>query len=348
MTKARKLSPDSRFSELVDGWLDNLGTTKPAANTVAAYRRDLEGVARRVAADAEVPVVLLEHLTKQAMRAAFASWARDHAAASILRAHSAWSSFFDFLVAEHLVDDNPMAAVGKPPRTEAAPRAIKDPDAAGRLLDTAAKPDPRGRDPWPERDLALVATFCVTGIRESEAADLTIGAIDGIRGARCLQVTGKGGKTRAIPIEAGLDQVLDIYLATRRARFPEHELDHPATVLFVDVRGRKLSVDQVKYLIERLYVRAGMRARVPKGALVHALRHTFATSALQAGADVVELQTLLGHASLDTTRHYLDATAEGLRHVVRGHPSQIALRKHLKDQQDQTPPLAHDPEGTGS
>ena len=193
-----------------------------------------------------------------------------------------------------------------------------------------------------------MATFCVTGIREAEAADLTIGSIEGTRPARCLQVTGKGGKPRAIPIEAGLDEVLDAYLATRRARFPRHELDHPATVLFVDVRGRQLSVDQVKYLIERLYRRAGIRAQVPKGALVHALRHTFATSALQAGADVVELQTLLGHASLDTTRHYLDATAEGLRHVVRGHPSQIALRKHLKAQQAPAPPLPHEQAPTGT
>ena len=63
---------------------------------------------------------------------------------------------------------------------------------------------------------------------------------------------------------------------------------------------------------------------------VHALRHTFATDALQAGADVVELQALLGHASLDTTRRYLDATAEGLRDVITGHPSQIALRAHLR------------------
>jgi integrase/recombinase XerC len=143
-------------------------------------------------------------------------------------------------------------------------------------------------------------------------------------------VAGKGNKTRAIPIEGGLEEVLEAYLATRRANFEHHDLDHPATPLFVDVRGRGLSVDQVKYLIERLYVRAGLRARVPAGALVHALRHTFATSALEAGADVVELQTLLGHASLDTTRRYLDATAEGLREVVRGHPGQVALRDHLR------------------
>lgn len=117
-----------------------------------------------------------------------------------------------------------------------------------------------------------------------------------------------------------LSRQSSIYLATRRARFERGDLDHPATPLFVDVRGRRLSVDQVKYLIERVYIRAGLRARVPSGALVHALRHTFATSALEAGADVVELQTLLGHASLDTTRRYLDASAEGLRQVVRGHP----------------------------
>jgi site-specific recombinase XerD len=113
-------------------------------------------------------------------------------------------------------------------------------------------------------------------------------SLEGTPGARRLQVAGKGGKTRAIPIEGGLEEVLEAYLASRRVRFQHHDLDHPATPLFVDVRGRGLSVDQVKYLIERLYVRAGLRARVPAGALVHALRHSFATSALEAGADVVE------------------------------------------------------------
>ncbi len=86
--------------------------------------------------------------------------------------------------------------------------------------------------------------------------------------------------------------------------------------------GTYKSADQIKYLIERRYVRARVQARVPAGALVHALRHTFATPVLHAGADVVELQTLLGHESLETTRRYLDATAEGLREVIKGHPGQ--------------------------
>ncbi|HEV2069048.1 MAG TPA: tyrosine-type recombinase/integrase [Acidimicrobiales bacterium] len=76
---------------------------------------------------------------------------------------------------------------------------------------------------------------------------------------------------------------------------------------------------------------------MPAGALVHGLGHIFATSVLKAGADVVELQTFLGHASLDTTRRYLDATAQELRQVVRGHPGLVALRERLRRIQAEQP-----------
>ncbi|MGH9062275.1 MAG: tyrosine-type recombinase/integrase, partial [Acidimicrobiales bacterium] len=173
------------------------------------------------------------------------------------------------------------------------------------------------------------ATFCVTGIREAEAAGLDSGSLQGEPGARWMTVVGKGDKARGIPIDAVLDGVIQAYQDERARRFPKHDLIHPSTPLFVDVRGRRLSVDQIRYLVERLYVRAGIRAQVPAGALVHALRHTFATAALEAGADVVELQELLGHASLETTRRYLSATGQALRHVIAAHPSQVALRDNL-------------------
>jgi len=313
----------------VDAWLFQLGATKPSARTLTAYRSDVVGVARRIDSDG-IGVLRLEHLTKPALRAGFASWAADHAAASLLRAHSAWSSLFDFLVAEDLLDGNPMAAVPKPRLTRSAPKAIRAEDAAVRLLTTAGTRDAAARKPWPERDLALVALFLVSGIREGEAVALGMASIAGPAGARRLEVTGKGDKSRTIPVDPALETVLAAYQASRTTRFPEHDLDHPATPLLVDARGRRLAAHQISYLIERLYARAGIRARIPAGAMVHALRHTFATDALQAGADVVELQALLGHASLDTTRRYLDATAEGLRDVITGHPSQIALRAHLR------------------
>jgi integrase/recombinase XerC len=321
-----RLTTTSSVADAVTAWLTDLGAAKPSPNTLAGYRRDLTGVAGRLTALEGLEEAHLDDLVRPALRAAFASWASDHAAASVRRAHSAWSSFFDFLVAEGLLEGNPMAAIPKPKTPTVLPRSIRARDAVARILATASQPDPRARHPWPTRDLAVAATFCVTGIREAEAAGLDLGSLDGEPGARRLDVVGKGGKARPIPIAPLLDAVLADYLAERHARFPREDLDYPATALFVDVRGRRLSVDQIRYLIERLYVRAGIRAHIPTGALVHALRHTFATQALEAGADVVELQELLGHASLETTRRYLSATAQGLRHVIAGHPSQAALR----------------------
>jgi site-specific recombinase XerD len=322
-----RLTATSSLADAVGAWLTDLGASKPSPNTINAYRRDVAGVGGRLQELEGLELVHISDVDRIALRAAFASWASDHAAASVRRAHSAWSSLFDFLVADGLLEGNPMAAIPKPKTPVTLPRSIRARDAVVRMLATAAEADPRARSPWPARDLAVMATFCVTGIREAEAVGLNLGSIDGEAGARRIEVIGKGGKARPVPIDPSLDTVIEHYMDERETRFGRAGFDHPSTPLFVDVRGRRLSVDQVRYLIERIYVRAGLRAHVPAGALVHALRHTFATAALEAGADVVELQELLGHASLETTRRYLSATAQGLRHVIRAHPSQAALRQ---------------------
>src|SRR5687768_11271322 len=123
-----RLSPNSPVGELVEGWLSHLAG-RPAEATVAAYRRDLAGVISRMR-NGDPRGLRMEHQTRAALRDAFASWATDHATASVLRAHSAWSRFFDFLVGEDLVEGNPMAAIPKPERPAHAPRAIRDPTAA--------------------------------------------------------------------------------------------------------------------------------------------------------------------------------------------------------------------------
>ena len=222
-----------------------------------------------------------------------------------------------------------MDGVGKPRRPRAPVKVIRGPDVTARLLGAAAAVDPRARSPWPERDTALVATFAVTGVRLGEAVALSVASLDGPPGERRLTVVGKGDQARALPLYPALEAVLEVYLASRAARFPDHDLAWPTTPLFVHHGGQRLTPRQVQYLIERLYVRAGIRAQVPPGALVHALRHTFATTALEGGANVLEVQQLLGHASLDTTRRYLEATANELRDAVRAHPSHLALQHHL-------------------
>src|ERR687885_403626 len=100
---------------------------------------------------------------------------------------------------------------------------------------------------------------------------------------------------------------------SRRKRFPRRNPEAKGAPLFVGRGGEAMTRGDVQYTIARLYRRAGLGAQKPAGALVHALRHTFATQTLETGADVVEVQELLGHSSLNTTRRYLEATASQLR-----------------------------------
>src|SRR5919202_1407153 len=112
-----------------------------------------------------------------------------------------------------------MAAVAKPKARRDAAKVLGASDAPARLLATAATPDPGARQPWPERDVALVATLLVTGIRLGEALSLTTQSIDGPEGARRLRVVGKGGGARSVPVDEPLEQLLQDYLDSRRRRF---------------------------------------------------------------------------------------------------------------------------------
>lgn len=227
---------------------------------MTAYRGDLVGVAARLAASEGLAMVELRltHLTKEALRAAFAAWwAADHAKTSVIRTWSAWNSFFAWLVAEDLIEGNPKVAVTKPKRPKAPVKVIRGPEATSLLLRAAETTDPRARWPWPEWDLALAATFAVTGLRLAEALSLTIGSLDGPPGERRVTVTGKGDRARAVPVYPELEDVIGRYLASRAARFPDHDLARPTTPLFVDARGRRLTPRQAQYAIERPYVRTG-------------------------------------------------------------------------------------------
>ena len=165
-----------------------------------------------------------------------------------------------------------------------------------------------------------------TGIRLSELVALDCESITGDDGAQQLDIVGKGAKYRAIPALEGLVARLDAYLAERKNRFPKHRLDRPKTPLFAHATsGERVTRRQVQYLLDRLYREAGLRAQVPQDALVHALRHTFAMDLLDNGAPIVEVQTLLGHESLATTRRYLKARPHELRDAAQSLASSRAL-----------------------
>ncbi len=323
----------SDLQSLIEEFLLSRRPAKPSPHTLAAYQRDLEGVARRLPCGKRkfLSEIAVSELTKAELRAAFASWAGDHAKTSVLRGWSTWNSFFAYLVSEDLFEGNPMDGIRKPRRPRSSVKVIRGDNVTAKLLSAARQADPKARRSWPERDVAIIGVFAVTGLRLAELVSLRVSSIDGPQGSRRLTVTGKGDKSRTVPVYPGLETLIAAYLATRLDRFPKQRssLDRPNTALFVDLDGAPIGRRQVQYLVESLYRRAGVRSQVPQGALVHALRHTFATAALEGGANVLEVSQLLGHESLDTTRRYLEATASELREAVISHPAQVAIEKFV-------------------
>ena len=302
--------------DLIDEFFLARQPKKHSEHTLAAYRRDLSSVLGH-AADVlgmEVPAVKIGDLDVRTLRRAFAAISHQ-SAATISRTWSTWNQLFTFLVADGVIEGNPMAAVEKPRVPKSRPKSITGDDSVERLLKVAAAGRKNARDPWPERDLAVIVTLVTCGLRLAELLELTMRSIDGPEDERVLAVRGKGNKERTVPLEPEVETIITSYTLSRLRRFPGRIAADAA--LFVDNRGEGMKRGALQYMVEQLYREAGIRSRVPSGALVHALRHTFATSLARNGASGTELQRLLGHESLATTQRYVDATAREVRQAAR-------------------------------
>jgi integrase/recombinase XerC len=202
---------------------------------------------------------------------------------------------------------NPGIALVRGPRLPAGvPRPVSEDQARGLIQDAASDPD---REDWEvARDEALLTLLWGCGLRISEALSLT-GADAPL--AASLRITGKGGKTRLVPVLPAVRESVDAYLASLPAR------PAPDQALFRAVRGGAYSPRHAQALMQKLRGRLGL----PASATPHALRHSFATHLLGAGADLRSIQELLGHASLSTTQRYTDVDAAGLLAVyAKAHP----------------------------
>jgi integrase/recombinase XerC len=193
---------------------------------------------------------------------------------------------------------NPRLALVRGPRVKPSlPRPVSPDQALGLLAEPEADPD---AEPWEAaRDTAVLALMYGAGLRVSEALSLT--AADAPLGAT-LRITGKGAKTRVVPVLPQVGAAVAAYCA----RLPFALA--PGDALFRARRGGPLSPRHVQAAVQRLRGRLGL----PDSATPHALRHSFATHLLGAGADLRSLQELLGHASLSTTQKYTAVDAERL------------------------------------
>ncbi|MGF1599681.1 MAG: tyrosine-type recombinase/integrase [Acidimicrobiales bacterium] len=298
---------------------------KHSPHTLAAYRRDFDAILAQLPdiVGVEGGALTVEDLHVATLRRAFATISHQ-SAATISRTWSTWNQLFTFLVSEQVIPGNPMAAVEKPRVPRSRPKAITGDDSVERLLRAASRGRSGARNPWPERDFAVIVTLLTCGLRLSELLDLTLRSIDGPPGDRVIGVRGKGNKERTVPLEPEVETIIVGYLESRLRRFPGRL--PPGSPLFVADSGQPMRRGGLQYLVDGLYRNAGIRTSVPAGALVHALRHTFATSLARNGASGVELQRLLGHESLATTQRYVDATAREIRAAARTNDAYAALR----------------------
>jgi len=225
---------------------------------------------------------------------------------SLSQALSAIRTFHRFL--DHRLDaPNAAIALVRGPRVKpGAPRPVTEDQAIGLIAEPALDPD---REDWEvARDQAVLTLLYGCGLRISEA--LSLKRSDAPI-PDSLRITGKGSKTRLVPVLPAVREAIDAYLA--EAPFV---LD-PDDALFRAKRGGPLSPRHVQATVQNLRGRLGL----PASATPHALRHSFATHLLGAGADLRSIQELLGHASLSTTQRYTEVNAAALLSAYsKAHP----------------------------
>jgi len=208
-----------------------------------------------------------------------------------------------------------------PARTPWAPKPLQPEDLAA-VAEHSSTPAPTTRNPWPERDEALFALFIAAGLRISEAVELRTGDCYLDDDPPRLRITGKGDKTRTVPIPPEAVVRIQTYVASRDERELENQ---PSTPLLLRPDGRPMTRSAVDHAVRGWFRRSGRTP--PRGALAHSFRHTYATMLIDNGASLTEVQQLLGHADLATTQAYLGVTAKGLAEASMANPARALLRK---------------------
>jgi integrase/recombinase XerC len=350
MPAARRTPPaqpltDAERPDWFRAFLTDRATRKPSAHTLQAYRQDFDAIAADVAGGRDrISSLTPPHITKDSMRQAFATYAETHEAASIRRCWSTWNVLCSYLYTAELLAANPMQFIGRPKPDRALPKSLHR-SATQVLVAAVGQPSEVKRpSEWPERDRAIILTALLAGLRAAEIRGANVGDLRLTdNGGGLLHVRGKGNKDRAVPIEHALVEVLNSYLISRAVRFPASTGRRsptgplfgrwPATApLFVGADGHRITRGALQYRVLRAFKRAGADAGRTPGALVHALRHTYATELAAADVSVYALMKLLGHESMATSQRYVSAAGTETRSAAALNP----LYELARDDPDDT------------
>jgi integrase/recombinase XerC len=272
-------------------------------HTLDAYARDLSCVTEFCKQRKLGSWKLLDNLQVRAFAAS------EHAGGlgprSIQRRLSALRSFYEFLMREGGATANPATDV-RAPKTKKRLPATLDADQMARLLDF------RADDSLAARDKAIMELFYSSGLRVSELVNLDLASID--LKDKTVRVTGKGNKTRIVPMGRHAIDALKVWLPQRTALIRDAAAAHP---LFVGKTGHALTPRAVQLRVKTWARRQGLAQHVHP----HMFRHSFATHLLESSGDLRGVQELLGHADISTTQVYTHLDFQRLASVYdAAHP----------------------------
>ena len=287
------------LQDTIERFLHHLETERRlSVNTSRGYRRDL---AELQAFCEDCGISRWQDLdTHGVRRYAAQAHRRGLSSRSIQRRLSAVRSFYNYLLRESLASHNPAHDVSAP-KTESRLPDTLNVDDMSRLLDV------QKQDALLIRDAAMLELMYSSGLRLGELTGLDTGDID-LR-QRLVRVTGKGAKTRVLPVGAKAIAALEAWLQVRPAGTD--------AALFTTRQGRRLSARAVQDRVRRLALRQGVPGRVHP----HTLRHSFASHLLESSGDLRAVQELLGHADISTTQVYTHLDFQLLAAVYdKAHP----------------------------
>ena len=280
----------------VEAFLHHQGTARNLSpHTLRAYTGDLSELCGTIENDGPVPASDVGLLALRRHLGALSE--RGLHIRSVARKISAIRAFFRWLAAEGRIATDPADALKVPKRGRPLPKVLSTTEVEA-LLGA-----PTGTDWLASRDRAILETLYSSGARVAEAADLNLADVDLSEGTALLR--GKGRKERLAglggPAVASLLAYLDL---SSKARVRRHR-----TALFLNPRGDRLSIRGIARVLDRCARLAGL----PAGTSPHVLRHSFATHLLEGGANLREVQEMLGHASLSSTQIYTHMTLAALK-----------------------------------
>ena len=307
-------SADPSIAQEMARWLTHLGAERRLSpKTLEAYGRDLRQCLDFLCAHWGERVTLKRFAALEAtdIRAFMAMRrADDIAGRSLMRALAGLRSFGRFLEREGKGKVGALSAIRAPKVAKTLPKPL--PMASAKRLADADERAGEDRETWIlVRDAAVMALLYGSGLRISEALGLKRREVPRAGEGDVLIVTGKGNKTRMVPVLQNVLALVDEYVAT----CPHPLL--PEGPIFLGARGGPLSPRIIQLAMERLRGALGL----PDSATPHALRHSFATHLLSRGGDLRAIQELLGHSSLSTTQIYTGIDSERLLEVyASAHP----------------------------